>query len=886
MQPTGPLDAPLNGGAARGGQGHRLVVFAYFLSGLTCIAYEVLWVRMLTLQFGASIFGVVLTVSAFMAGLGLGSLLGARFGYLLRSPLLWCAALEAAVAGFALLMPAIFQWLEPWLDGFTGGANLAQWHGLQGGASFLLLFLPALAMGAGFSLILRGLAGAPVTLAKLYGLNTLGGVLGALLPLLLLPTLGWTPSLQLIVVFGVAVAVLIAWGARSMPPVNKPAPLSFDAGVRPPIILLLSYAGVGASALILQVGWTRLYGMVLLRTEYVLAVILAVFLLGIGVGSLLARRAFFQKWFIWLPPLAGLFALLSLWGLPALAGWADRQQFGSLWAALFWQGLALAVLTFPTTLMLGAWLPLLSERIAAGKAITGAWLYGANAVGAAVGAIVGGLVLVPWIGTTALIGLAALLVFVCGMGCITSRRSWWAMPVLIAAAVPVLSFPPVSGLLPVTQARVKDLALYEDALSITHVVEQEDGQRLLLADLQRMDASSDPVAVVGQQNQARLPLLLHENPRSVLFLGLGTGISAAGALPFPNISITAVELSEGAISAAKQWFAPVNADVMRRARVVNDDARRFLRADTENYDVIVGDLFHPDLIGRGNLLSVQQFQRARDHLAPDGVFVQWLALNQFDPESLVIVLRSFRRVFPEAQLFVEGFRLALVGPRDRWLGAPAMLNNLARMSAAEQAAVTGGEGPWTWLGRYWGPIPDSRGPLQDEWRPKIEFKLPQARYAGTFDLGSLLDLLLRWRLDLDAAALALRIEDRNREAFERAFVGSELVMRSWLASLRGDPYEGQRLLRAGYEANRQDRWIASTLLDQMLASLPQALQQGRDERDALQTLLAIHPEHVGVLRALWHLERREEHLDEAEHYRRRLLSLSPLDREANMIAAP
>lgn len=230
--------------------------------------------------------------------------------------------------------------------------------------------------------------------------------------------------------------------------------------------------------------------------------------------------------------------------------------------------------------------------------------------------------------------------------------------------------------------------------------------------------------------------------------------------------------------------------------------------------------------------------------------------------------------------------MALVGPRDRWLGAPAVLSNLARLPAAEQAAVTGGEGPWTWLGRYWGPIPDSRGPLQDEWRPKIEFKLPQARYAGTFDLGSLLERLLRQRQDMDAAVLALRIDDKNREAFERAFVGSELAMRSWLAALRGDSYEGPRLLRAAYEANRQDRWIAFNLVDQMLASLPQALQQGRDERDALQTLLAIHPEHVGVLRGLWHLERRTGNPIEAEHYRQRLLSLSPLDREANLVAGP
>ncbi len=883
MPQSDPLAAPLSRAAIDGAQaGHRLVVFAYFLSGLTCIAYEVLWVRMLTLQFGASIFGVVLTVSAFMAGLGLGSLLGVRFSNKLKSPLLWCALLEAGVACFALIMPWLFQWLEGGLDRLAVGVDLSHWHALQGGASFLMLFLPALAMGAGFSLILRGLSATPVSLGKLYGLNTLGGVLGALLPLLLLPLLGWALSLQFIVVVGFVVAVMIALGARAVP-LPLAAQVTFSStGERPPLFVLLSYAGVGAGALMLQVGWTRLYGMVLLRTEYVLAVLLAVFLLGIGLGSLLARRSLLQKWFAWLPPIAGMFALLSLWGLPWLAGWADRQQFESLSAALIWQGLALALLTFPTTLMLGAWLPLLSERIAAGKNVAGAWLYGANSVGAALGAMLGGVVLVPWMGTSAVIVLAALLLFVSGMGSISNRRPWLTAPVLVAAAVPVLAFPAVSVLLPVTQAEVKDLALYEDALSITHVVEQPDGQRLLLADLQRMDASSDPVAVVGQQNQARLPLLLHEAPRSVLFLGLGTGISASGALLFPDIEITAVELSEGAIRAAERWFAPVNAGVMGRIRVVNDDARRFLRADTAKYDVIIGDLFHPDLIGRGNLLSVQQFQQARGHLTANGLFVQWLALNQFDAESLAIVLRSFRRVFPDARLFVEGFRLALVGPRDHWRGAPAVLNNLARMPAEMRVAATGSEGPWTWLGRYWGPILDSPGPLQDEWRPKIEFKLPQSRYAGSFDLGGLLDQLLWQRQDLGVAASALGVEAKDQEAFERAFIASDLSLRSWMLSLRGNAQEAQRLLRAAYEANRQDRWIAFNLADQMLLSLPQAIRQGRDERDALKAVLEVHPDHAGALRALWRLYQAAGDSDEAQRHWGRLRRLSPLEREAGL----
>ncbi len=91
-----------------------------------------------------------------------------------------------------------------------------------------------------------------------------------------------------------------------------------------------------------------------------------------------------------------------------------------------------------------------------------------------------------------------------------------------------------------------------------------------------------------------------------------------------------------------------------------------LSSTQRHYDVIVGDLFHPDIAGMGSLLSVQQFQRARNHLNMDGIFVQWLALNQFDIQSLNAVLRSFQRVYPNAQIFMDGMHLALVGPQDKF----------------------------------------------------------------------------------------------------------------------------------------------------------------------------------------------------------------------------
>ncbi len=855
----------------------RYIPLLYFFSGVVGLSYQVLWAHMLSMQFGVSIFGVVFTAAAFMLGLGGGSLLGARWSRKLLHPLRCFALIEGVVALYALSLPWFLKIADSGTAGLFLSVDITYWYALQGVVVLTLITLPAAAMGVAFPMVLRAAENTPLSLSKIYGLNTCGGALGALLPLWLLPQFGWSAALWIVAFLGVVVAGgalgLARRAALSLPQsrreVNRPVPLSS----------LFFYAGVGAAALILEVGWTRLFGMILLRTEYVMAVILAVFLIGIGGGSLLARYMRASFWYELLPFSAAIFALFSLWGVPWLAAWAEVTQFNSLATAMVGQGVALALLILPVTLLLGAWLPLLSSRLGTG---TGAWLYGANSVGAALGALAAGFILIPLFGTAMTIVIAALLLFVCGMVWAKERRLWALLILLLFAAWPLRELPEVSVLLPNSQVGSSELSVHEDALAITHVVERRDGQRLLLADLQRMDASSEPAAVVSQQNQVRLPLLLHPQPESVLFLGLGTGISAAGSLPFPALQRTAVELSQGAIDAAGEWFLPVNDDITEGIRLVRDDARRFLRASDELYDVIIGDLFHPDLVGRSALLSLQQFQRAKQRLTAGGIFVQWLALNQFDPDSLIVILRTFQRVFPDAVLFVDGFRLALVGS-DRALSAAATLANLARLESSAQIEATGGEGAWSWLGRYWGPLQvEPVGAVQDEWAPVIEYQLPRAHYRGEMDLVVLMEWLLQQRPHVDQAAQRLAVDTRHYEMFKRGYVATEFSMRSWIMELRGDSDKANQLLQLAYQANPKDQWVSSALADRMFASLSQysaqIFAQGMSERDALTAILSIRPDHVEALRSLWRLEQ-QAGTPKAAEYRQRLQLISPLDSE-------
>ncbi len=183
---------------------HRYALLGglYAVTGLTSVAYEVLWARMMSLQFGVSVFAVVLTVSVFMAGLGAGSLFAARRAAQLGHPLRWLALLEGGIAAYALLLPLLLKTAAAGIEHAAAAFTLAQWYGLTAAASGILLFLPAFAMGAGFPLVLAAAGDGPARLGRLYGLNTLGAACGALLPLVLLPALGWSGSTRAVACIG------------------------------------------------------------------------------------------------------------------------------------------------------------------------------------------------------------------------------------------------------------------------------------------------------------------------------------------------------------------------------------------------------------------------------------------------------------------------------------------------------------------------------------------------------------------------------------------------------------------------------------------------------------------------------------------------------------
>lgn len=842
----------------------------YGLSGFTALAYEVLWMRLVSTLSGASNFGLVATLIAFMAGLGLGSGLGARLRMDAVQALRLFGVIEISVSLVSLFMPDAASFLEQAFEAVAGHLGMGGWMAFHVAACVLLLLLPATGLGLTFPAMLRALEQTNAGVARIYGYNTLGGVAGALAPLALLPWLGWAVALRLIAGAGlltgaVAIALSSAWKKANTGAYGE------TAGSRPAWGELAAYAGVGAAALILEVGWTRLYSAVFMRTEYVLGVILAVVLLGIALGSLISRRIGAGALGL-IPLVAALASLLPLALLPRMAAWMESNHFSSLFTALSLQGLVMAAVTILATMALGAWLPLIVRRQR--KETAAAWLYAANSLGAAVGALSAGWILIPWFGSNAAVCVAAATLALCGLYWCTRRAR-----ILMLLAMPAIALawnpPTVARMLPHQYGNTRELFRFEDAVSMTHVVARPNGVRILLNNLQRVDASTDPTAVAVQKNQGRLPLLFHPGAKTALFLGLGTGITASVAHQVAGVSATAVELSEGAILAAGEWFGRFNGDTPQWLDVRHDDARRFLKTGTGQYDVIVGDLFHPDMAGRGLLLSLQQFARVRDRLSPTGVYVQWLALNQFDMTSLRIVLATFHRIFPRNTMLLDGFHLALAGFRGPLPRAGA----IRAWARKHGNSLTGGEGWQTWLGRDLGPIPDLDTSVQDEWAPVVEFRLARARVEGRLDVAAILDWLLHVRPKPEFLLHRWHVAAEDAGAVAGAALATDAMMHAWEAMFSGRSRSVPQFLRLAYEANTHDRWAGFALADAMVRRLERVSLSRAQMEKGWRRVLSVRPDHVPALRALWHLLRAHGDRRQAAGLLIRLRKLAPLDPE-------
>lgn len=715
------------------------VLALVFASGLTALVYEVLWLKELALLLGSTSRSAAITLVAFFLGLALGNhVFGRRAGTSVR-PLRVYAALEVGVALAALAYFALFDvWVAAYAQLFQ---TLRAWPGGLLALKVLLamaLVLPAaFLMGGTLPVVCEhlarrsGRAEIGRTGSLVYSVNTFGGAIGAFLAgFWLPPLLGYDASYLTAVAVNLAVAaVAFALGgdasdATTSAPERATAENAAAAGraakraargsqaaastALPAAVFLALVAASGFAALGLEVLWTRMFAQVLHNSVYSFAAILVTFLATLGAGASLARllmarsrdRIAVLGWLLVATGIAIAATPFVFWlATNGLRYVAAKEGWLAYVGTVF--GLAALVIGVPG-ILLGSVFPFLLGLAAneggVGRSI--GRLAAINTLGAIAGSLAAGFLLLEWLGLWGSIRTLALVYPIAALALVA--RSFAAAPIArgatsrktlgIAALVTLAAL--VTFFDPARLPRLPDLQNPKHPLTIHRIWEGSDGTvavvsvdghlRTIVDNYYSLGSSDDKQY---EETQADLPLLLHPKPRSVFFLGLGTGITAGAALRHPVERVVAAELSSEVVEASREYFGAHTNGLFEdpRAEVVVDDGRQYLLATDERFDVIVGDLFIPWQSGAGNLYSEEHFRAVRDRLAKGGLFAQWLPLYQLSKDEFLTIAKTMLDVFPQVTLWRGDFLaerpiVALVGQNDATpLDADALVENYRRL---------------------------------------------------------------------------------------------------------------------------------------------------------------------------------------------------------------
>ncbi|HEX9295694.1 MAG TPA: fused MFS/spermidine synthase [Polyangiaceae bacterium] len=663
----------------------------YFVSGLSGLVYEVTFSKYLSYVFGATAYASSAVLVAFMGGLSVGGALVARWNARLTRRLFSYGAAEILVGGFCVISPLLF-----WL---IGRAYVALSHSLPQSLPLIVLlrwllattvvFVPAAGMGATLPLLAAmapGL-GSGRWLSRLYALNVSGGALGSLLgAYAIVPSLGlrgtlrWTALLN--VVIGASAMILGRRGADETPePAREVLGLRESPGW--PGLWLVA-AGSGVLVFASEVVFVHLLALVIGTSVYAFGLMLAIFLVCLGLGAWLGPPIFSRE--PWGVPAAAataglvLAATVPLWDrLPGLfdamgpyaTSWALREGGRALVAFLALAAPATAMGTlFPLVLRELAPRPQVGAEVGKIAAI--------NTLGSIVGSVAGGFVLLPQLGSQrSLLAIAAsyavlALVAMRGRGArrpVASRALW---AVSLATFVTCLAVPRwdlgrlTSGANVYFESGPEPDAIEmvrEDIHGgVTTVVRAGD---ILTLYTNGKFQGNNGYEVDAQRAFAHIPCLLTERHERAFVIGLGTGTTVGTLAAYPFARIEVAEISPAIVHAARAYFSDINRGALNEPRVslVNEDGRNALLVSGEQYDVVGIEISSIWFAGAANVYSREFYELVRDRLAPGGVLQQWVQFHHIRRRELASVLATVRSVFPHVALYAHGNQGIIVGGR-------------------------------------------------------------------------------------------------------------------------------------------------------------------------------------------------------------------------------
>jgi spermidine synthase len=452
----------------------------------------------------------------------------------------------------------------------------------------------------------------------------------------------------------------------------------------------------GACALGAEVVWTRLMGMMLGSTVYVFSIILAVFLIGLALGS--GAGSWLVRAVRGAPgarlALGWCQVLLTLgiaWTAYMIADSLPYWPINPLLAISPWHTFQLDMVRclwaiLPPAILWGASFPLALGAVASpgedpGRLVGG--IYAANTLGAIVGALSVSLTLIPWIGTRnsqrvllVVSALSALLVLAPHARKHRSKAlaAGLAASMLVAGLL-AWSVDSIPGELiaygrrmAISAGKAKILYTAEGRNSSVAISQWNDGAYEVDVN-GHVEATTEPYDMKLQRTVGHLPALLHPHPQSVLGIGFGAGVSAGTFTTYPTIRhITVCEIEPIIPPISTRYFARQDYDVLHnpRTRIVYDDARHFVLTTPEKFDVIASDPLDVFVKGTAALYSKEYFEAVKRHLNPGGMFSLYVPLYESDVRTVKSELATFMEVFPYGTVWAntvsgQGYDMVFLG---------------------------------------------------------------------------------------------------------------------------------------------------------------------------------------------------------------------------------
>lgn len=765
------------------------VLLLFFCSGATALVYEVLWSKYLSMLLGSTVQAQTLVLAVFMGGLALGNRIFGKRADLLTKPLTAYGWIEVVIGLYAFFFYAIYGLGDALFVGV--GKNLLEHSTLllmvKGLISAGLLIVPTVLMGGTLPLLAAWLQGRADSGEKFfernpigifYAVNSLGAVFGAgIAGFYLVQNLGLPMSLQAAAFVNVIVGIAaVAIGKQTEP---------FEAKARGTVTgsagsVRVGWMGglvmlTGAISMGLEVLFARSLALLVGGSLQAFAIVLMSFILGIGLGSLvisssaLAQRKPARVIFGLLLGAGSLVALYVIlieewtilysnlrFGLAAnRSGYIGHQFLVAL--------VAMIVLGLPASL-LGAVLPLCLRLVSGEGGLVAnkvGRLLTANTLGAVVGVLVTGFLLMPMLGLrNALAGLAMLVVAIAVGTALKqnfrrSRNVGLTIGLVLLGAILLTGedwrYVVGSGIFRLrnsaltkesieTRKKNVELLFYKDAPDATVAVERStnQGQRQIFLRINGKVDASTVGDLATQYLLAHLPMAARPDAKEVFVLGFGSGITGGAFLGHPIERLTIAENCQPVLDAAPlfaQWNRGVKTN--SRTRIRREDARTVLKLSEQKYDVIISEPSNPWVAGIGSVFSREFYELAASRLSEGGVMAQWFHIYEMHDGIVFLVLRTFAEAFPYVEIWdSQGGDIILLGSRKPWESNPAAYQKLFEREGprGDLNAVGIKAGVSLWARQIASQrtafaIPGSGATQSDEF-PVLEYLAPEAFFIG------------------------------------------------------------------------------------------------------------------------------------------------------------